>query len=393
MYSFTAVDPDHKFKGSRDPLGFQKIWSDTGRILIKHLSTVSSNINDFQIWCYAKNFHHRFSNEKKHNFLDFFLKTEQAFAYARNLINIETSFNGKNRVSNKSHHENFTFSIDVKDQILSNQKAYGIYGKYSRPARDMKLTEDDDFEYLFSLDSNEKAHLIFSKILNESVIVMNKDDLRPIAELIKDLNDAKRNFFRKKILIAHDHDLEHPQEKLYKLLKINPTLIKLTNFNLFTFLQAIKNLQISNELKFAITEIEQTEKVLAPLNYHFSKLLTRGIWTYEEIFENEAQTVNHSFKIPEVDQLNNLLSEKNKLKFVRSLIERNQFISKRRDSIGWFRDEGDRLVKLFGDTHFNDDVNFSDYVTNDYSESTYSENSYFIHTYLTLFNQIENKQS
>jgi len=393
MYSFTAVDPDHKFKGSRDPLGFQKIWSDTGRMLIKHLSTVSSNINDFQIWCYAKNFHRRFANEKEHNFLDFFLKTEQAFAYARYLINNEKSFNGKTRVSNKSDNESFTFSIDKEDQILSNQKAYGIYGKYSRPARDMKLIEDDDFENLFSLDSNEKAHLIFNKLLNESVIIMSKDDLEPIAELIKDLNNEKRSFFRRKILIAHDHDLEHSQEKLYNLLMKNNHLAILDNYNLFTFLHDLKALNISDELEFAINEIEQTEKVLAPLNYQFSKLLTRGIWTNEELFGNIAQAVDHLFKMHEVNQLNSLLNEKNKSRFIKSLIERNQFISKRRDSIGWFRDEGDRLVKLFGDTHFNDDVNFSDYITNDYSESTYSENSYFIHSYLSLFNQIENKQS
>lgn len=44
MYTFTAIDPDFKPKGSRDPLGFQPIWAEVGRKLIKDLSTVSGNI-------------------------------------------------------------------------------------------------------------------------------------------------------------------------------------------------------------------------------------------------------------------------------------------------------------------------------------------------------------
>ena len=97
MYAFTALDPDFKPKGSRYPLGFQPIWAEVGLKLIKDLSTVSGNINDFKILCFAKYFFYYIKEQKDERlFLPFFLRVEQAFAYARKKFNNEASFNGNN---------------------------------------------------------------------------------------------------------------------------------------------------------------------------------------------------------------------------------------------------------------------------------------------------------
>lgn len=381
MYSFTAVDPDHKMKGSRDPLGFQKIWSDTGRQLIKHLSTVSSNIHDFQIWCYANNFYLQNPVNQKTDFIEYFLKAEQAFAYARYFINKEKGFNGTYRVSN--HKEGDKVTISKEKQILSNQKAYGIYGKYSRPARDMKMVEHSDFRDIFQIRQGSTAWDIFDKIIRYKVIEFDIEDLQPLADLIKELKENEQKFFRDLILISKGVEVKHPQEELYTLLMAHPNLAQPDEYNLFTFLQSLTKYSLSKEMVFAINEIEQTERVLAPLNYHFSELLTKGIWTNMEFIANKSYPVNHSFKMPEVSKLNDLLAIKENDEFVRSLIKRNDDISKRRDSMGWFRDEGDRIVKLFGEAHIQ---------VNDLSD-TYTENPYFIPTYLSLFNQIENSKS
>ena len=378
MYSFTAVDPDHKMKGSRDPLGFQKIWSDTGRLLIKHLSTVSSNIHDFQIWCYANSFYMENPANRKIDFIEYFLKVEQAFAYARYFINNETGFNGTYRVSNRKEVDKVIISGD--DQILSNQKAYGIYGKYSRPARDMRMVEHSNFRDIFLIRRDSPAWNIFDQIISHKIKEFRIEDLRPLADLIKELKEDERNFFRDLILISKVGEIKHPQEDLYTLLIANPKLAQPDKYNLFVFLQSLKGYNLSKEFVFVITEIDQTEKVLAPLNYHFSELLTKGIWTNKEFIANRSHPVNHCFKMPEVNTLNDLLGIKENSKFVRSLIKRNDDISKRRDSMGWFRIEGDRIVKLFGEAH----------IRKNGLSDTYAENPYFIPTYLSLFNQIEN---
>ena len=53
MFYFSEQDPNFRIKGSRDPLGFQTIWQSLGRTVIKYLSTVSSNLKDFQVLSYA----------------------------------------------------------------------------------------------------------------------------------------------------------------------------------------------------------------------------------------------------------------------------------------------------------------------------------------------------
>ena len=55
------------------------------------------------------------------------------------------------------------------EQILSNQKAYGIWGKYNRPFSSMSITEDPAFEdiYRSKIQSNNeflmRAEILASK--------------------------------------------------------------------------------------------------------------------------------------------------------------------------------------------------------------------------------------
>jgi hypothetical protein len=62
MYAFTAIDLDFGPEVSCNPLGFQPVWAETGRRLIKYLSTVSGNINVVKILCIVRYF---FEHNKK----------------------------------------------------------------------------------------------------------------------------------------------------------------------------------------------------------------------------------------------------------------------------------------------------------------------------------------
>ncbi len=42
---FTALDPDSRIKGSRDPLGFEVIWTALGREIIGNLTTVTRSVS------------------------------------------------------------------------------------------------------------------------------------------------------------------------------------------------------------------------------------------------------------------------------------------------------------------------------------------------------------
>jgi hypothetical protein len=82
MYFITSQDPNYTVKGSRDPLGLQVIWQEAGRWLIPNLSTVSSNIKDFQVLCIAYALK-KVLNISDEGFEDFFIRFEQLMAYTR----------------------------------------------------------------------------------------------------------------------------------------------------------------------------------------------------------------------------------------------------------------------------------------------------------------------
>lgn len=382
MYAFTAIDPDFKPKGSRDPLGFQPIWSEVGRKLIKDLSTVSNNINDFKILCFAKYFFHEIKNEEDERlFLPFFLRIEQAFAYARRKYNNEQSFNGSIFISKSFMNEQYTISNDQKDCILSNQRTYGIYGKYVRPSRDMKLFDHENFLLTFKQAFNSEVIYLFEKIYQNRKLEIPANDLKPFAELLESLTKEERIFFKETILLGNNK--EHIQQIFYHFLKENPEWSKISSFNLFDYLNGVITTNFDEELTKIIEEIKYTEKVLALMNYNFTHLLSKRVWLLEDINQDEIlshrnKSLSYNFKSETVNDLNNKLSFSGS-DAVDILIERNASVSKRRNGSQWIKKENLKYIVYYGDT--NRDLSEMD--------ENYWENSYYIQTYIGLFNVIE----
>ena len=53
--------------------------------------------------------------------------------------------------------EVFSFSNQAKDSLLSNQKSYGIFGKYNRPFTEMRIKEQTDFREIMEASLREKV--------------------------------------------------------------------------------------------------------------------------------------------------------------------------------------------------------------------------------------------
>jgi hypothetical protein len=131
--------PNYSIKGSRDPLGFQVVWQAAGRKLIPYLSTVSGSIKDFQILCLAYALKKELKIEDK-QFEPFFLRFEQMMAYTRYKSYPKEGFNGVDKVRKlmSGNPASVRISSAIADQLLSNQKAYGIWGKYNSPFSEMR---------------------------------------------------------------------------------------------------------------------------------------------------------------------------------------------------------------------------------------------------------------
>jgi len=383
MYFLSATDPNYRIKGSRDPLGFQSLWAAAGHKAVKHLSTVSSNLKDFMILCYGIYFH---GNHDPKEFIRFFILLEQMFAYARMIGNHEISFNGVDYIHKRTADDKFYISL--KDTILNNQRAYGIYGKYIRPLRDIGITEDPEFSRIMEgvLSKTDKIPVLtWVKRFHEDAqkrYTVARSELKPFALLLNSLTNDERQLYRKYFLKVPGE--LHPQNDLYEVIRNNHDIIY-TTFQLHPIIQFIlSNKEISDTLRDALINIDNTDKVLHPLNKVFTHMLSKSYWITDEViqepvFTNLPGKVSYYFHDETLRSLNELL-ELPVLELVKQIIKRNEEVSKIRGNKAWIEEDKKSFRILYGEkgqkiTSINNDTDY--------------EFPYFLNNYINLFRQIE----
>ena len=385
MFFITEPDINFRIKGSRDPLGFQPIWQKLGRKVIKDLSTVSINIRDFQLMSFAWYF---WGDRPDKNFMAFFYKFEQACAYTRELYFEKSGYNGKEFVSKRRNDLNFRLSTNNADTILSNQKTYGVFGKYNRPFTEMRIKYQDDFisvmeSAIQTKTDSKKLLALVDMLITEDVVIITKEELQPIADLLGQLSDGEKQFYERLILETSTHKC---QNELYHLFKKNPELRK-NSFQLYPFIESVLKHNISLELKVCLVEIKNTESVLYAYANLFRHLQSRPVWQLAEINEEEIfnyfpKKQDYVFEKSAVLILNEELASlvEDKSKIALAAVQRNETVSKRRNNSAWIKQEKGKLVRYYADG--GREISKLD-VNNVY------ENNYFIPIYISLFNQID----
>jgi hypothetical protein len=382
MFFLTEQDPNYRIKGSRDPLGFQPIWQSLGRTVVKYLSTVSGNIKDFQILAYAWYF---YGDKDSKGFLPFFYKFEQAYGFARGEYIKSDAFNGIDFVRKNLDKEVFSFSNQAKDTILSNQKSYGIFGKYNRPFTEMRIKEQTDFREIMESSLREKVNFDEFKtkvdiLINKEIVEFSKTELKIFADSIASLTSSEKSFYTKHILQS---DVAHVQNELFSIFNLHSDLTKFENFNLYAFMDALRQKSISIELSNKIDEIEKSEKVLTPFVYLFKMIQSSPKWKInnlenEPIFNSFPKAYNHTFKIDIVNNLNLSLSKEPSQQAIEA-VKRNKAVSENRGNSVWIKQDGNELITYYADgsrhiEKFNNDTEF--------------EHNYFLPTYISMYKQI-----
>lgn len=146
MPFLTLIDPHARLKGSRDPLGFQPLWTRLGRRVITNLTTVTTSLRGFTTLLLGLYFANQWRDEHPDADADLvpaFLKMEQLAAYSRvalrNDVNTddEDEVRGIRRVQRNLRENDGVVRISARPQyqILDNQRTYGLWGLYSSAAR------------------------------------------------------------------------------------------------------------------------------------------------------------------------------------------------------------------------------------------------------------------
>ncbi len=383
MFFLTEQDPNFRIKGSRDPLGFQPIWQTLGREVVKHLSTVSNNIKDFQVLSYAWFF---YGDKDPKDFLNFFYKFEQACGFARGKFIPDEAFNGIDFVRKNLTKENLSFSPRNEDTLLSNQKSYGIYGKYNRPFTEMKIKDLENFREVIENSLKEKVdfddlQLKVNRLLSEPVSTMTFSEIEIFAKMIETLTDREKQFFKDAILKL---DGKHVQTELFNLIKNNPELVE-AQFKLFEFIEAVIAIGVTDQLKKHLIEIKQSERVLLPFTYLFKTIQSSPEWKKDDIesiqiFESFPDKLDYYFSTPIINSLNRDLAKSNFEKSV-ATVTRNKDVSDKRGNAAWIKHENGKLVVCYSDgarevPSFDKEADF--------------DNNYFLPSFISMYKQIMN---
>lgn len=142
---FTALDPDARLKGSRDPLGFELLWTALGREVVGNLTTVTRSVRQFSTLLFGFYFAHKaveLMPDGREQFLPVFLRFEQLAAYSRyGEKTARSDIRGIRAVTRNMAESNGSLKLSPRAdfQILSDQKTYGIYGLFRMAAHSSGL--------------------------------------------------------------------------------------------------------------------------------------------------------------------------------------------------------------------------------------------------------------
>jgi hypothetical protein len=151
MAFLSLLDERAKPKGSRDPLGFELVWSHFGRKVIGNLTTITSSMDNFAVallgfyWANQLVPMDKEESERHKPVREAFLRYEQLTGYVR-YFGGATDIMGITRVKKRIQDDSLKITLgqSSEQQILSDQASYGLWGLYSSAARDTGLVEGNN---------------------------------------------------------------------------------------------------------------------------------------------------------------------------------------------------------------------------------------------------------
>ena len=151
MPFLSLLDDRAKPKGSRDPLGFELVWSYFGRKVVGNLTTITSSIDNFAVallgfyWANQSAPIGSDAAARHKRIREGFLRYEQLTGYLRYHGNAEDIM-GITRIKQRMDDGSFkiTLGLSAEQQILSDQASYGLWGLYSSAARETGLVSGND---------------------------------------------------------------------------------------------------------------------------------------------------------------------------------------------------------------------------------------------------------
>ncbi|MDH5913634.1 hypothetical protein L8R80_10465 [Vibrio splendidus] len=374
MPLLSLLDDRSKPKGSRDPLGFELVWSTLGRNVIGNLTTITSSLENFTTALLGFYWANELASEseptaRNKQIREYFLRYEQVAAYLRR-IGQSNAIMGINRVSQRMNEQNKIAIGTGKEQILSNQASYGLWGLYSSAMRDTGLIRGNDRELTESgLQIALQLEALVDKPAIQEMISAKEISIQRLESYSAEFMDMLANpaitlnmLEQLLVGITSSTKLEQEQNCLQQeLWRHTQELVKnrILMSNKDSYINELLNKNISPPLKSALKEITVVDEVLAAINNIFQYCQTQHGVELEKVIKTlEDKEFDFSYlpdelpqsNYPRKDQISMILKQIKSYDFTNAItmiIDLNKVVMQKRGGAAWIRvDENKKLDVL-----------------------------------------------
>ncbi|APV51639.1 hypothetical protein BWI17_19245 [Betaproteobacteria bacterium GR16-43] len=328
----TKLDNRAAVKGSRDPLGVQPIWTRLGRHVVGNLTTVSGTVTEYTTVLLGYHLADEVERATGGSRLDTFLKWEQLVAYARGVVNNDWVFRGTERAQERFNDKGHgRIGADRDSQIMSDQKAYGLWGLYSAPSTASGFLDGSpprltplaaahvESQYLPVLNAGGQANKRLMQLLSResSKIDLRRED----DELLQSVARVHKRKLSKADIRFFDHHLLEggPSDRTGGLQRIFADLLEpLAGTGTFSWststlrkIAAAASTRGSDgkRLSEKLLRIADCESVMAPAFAAFSYLQTQDEAPIDSILRAMKAQWGKGLKSIDVDQFADLRNE------------------------------------------------------------------------------------
>lgn len=376
MTFLSLLDDRARPKGSRDPLGFEMVWTWFGRRVVGNLTTVTSSWRIFAVgllgfhWCNKLCRDNPLIKDRQQVMQEHFIRYEQLAAYLRSSAG-DDEIMGITRVRRRLNEEHRTVNIGIEQQnlILSDQVSYGIWGLYSTALRETGLVQGNFRE--LTDRGLELVHLI-EENLNHNGKGLGIDwywgflrgDRKSVS--VADLEHEGKQFVgaisapqvKDALIVAllTGSGQHRCQLALYEACKDVPSSI-LEKDDVSLLIAAISNKTKSPELGQALDDVSRIERLLVAGNVLFNYMRRKNGEPLIGLVETIDQVCNFKYLQTKLDLTNvpygtdlgrlwSFLQGGKTLEALRCLLDMNKKIMAARGGAAWVEEAGDGKLRV-----------------------------------------------
>ena len=371
MAFLSLLDDRAKPIGSRDPLGFEHIWTFFGHKVIGNLTSITSSIDNFAVallgFYWANQEYPKGTSERRIKIREFFLRYEQLAGYVRYYSNTEKIL-GINLITRRIRDESFdiTLGLSVDQQILGDQVSSGLWGLYSSAAIESGLLEKGENRTPTSIGREIAEEIVkllsdvhdeFHAWLKPSEKLLTRESLEAMSENYMKAIQHENVRERLSSALLSGSDPKGVQKELWKITRsiFNSEREPPTRTNEFIELLLAK--EISSHLRESLDDIVNVERVLAASNNIFNYCRRKDGVKVSEI-ESDIRN-RYTYKhLPEsipkgefsgrikLESILRAFLENDSRQVVIKLIHLNREVMRQRSGIAWVELESDDTLRV-----------------------------------------------